>query len=587
MGLPLILLYLVIPTLLAQDCGIAPISTRIVGGMDASPGTWPWQVSIHYESQHICGGTLINREWVLSAAHCIVSTNTSEWTVYLGRNGQNTTNPHEVSRSVREIIVHPFYDNMMIDNDVALIKLSNPVDFTNYIRPVCLASPGSVFNTDTTCWATGWGNVAYNDSLPPPYILQEVQVPVVGNKQCMCQYENGYITPQKICAGEAGRGICMGDSGGPLQCQQNSVWVQAGISSFGVSCGGGDYPEVYTRVSEFQAWITQHIDESTIGFVTFKSTGFDADDYFIYCGIAPNNTQIAGGMNASAGTWPWQVSLYLGSNHTCGGTLINREWVLSAAHCMISPNTSEWTVYLGRNIQNTTNLPEVNRTVQQIIVHPFYNSTMMDNDVVLIKLSNPVNFTNDIRPICLASAGSVFNTDTTCWATGWGNATTNYSLPTPNLLQKVQVPVVGNKQCSCQRGNNCSTPPPPGTWPWLVGINHLGQHACGGSLINHDWVLSVASCFVSNNTSEWTVNLGQIGQNTTNLPEVTRSVQKIIVHPFYDNNMHDNDVALIKLSNPVDFNNTIRPVCLAAPGSVFSTDTTCLSIGLGNITMNG
>ncbi|KAK2877018.1 hypothetical protein Q8A67_021114 [Cirrhinus molitorella] len=267
----------------ATDCGVAPLNTRVVGGADAPAGNWPWQVSVHHNSRHICGGTLIHSQWVMTAAHCIISTNVNSWTLYLGRQTQilSAANPNEVRVGIQSITVHPKYNNTLFNNDISLMKLSQPVTFTQYIRPVCLASKGSVFHNATLCWATGWGNIGKNQALPSPQTLQEVEIPVVGSSQCTCQYKpigGVTITPQMICAGKADKGICQGDSGGPLQCKQGSAWVQAGITSFGTTlgCAKEGFPEVYSRVSEFQAWVTENVEGAAIGFVTFSSSGTDS-----------------------------------------------------------------------------------------------------------------------------------------------------------------------------------------------------------------------------------------------------------------------------------------------------------------------
>lgn len=267
----------------ASECGLAPLNTRIVGGSDATPGSWPWQVSLHLNNRHICGGTLLNNEWVMTAAHCIRSRDLTAWTVYLGRGSQSGSNANEVSRSLAAIITHPLYNNTLFNNDVALMHLSSSVSFSNYIRPICLASSSSAFYNATTCWATGWGNVGNSISLPSPQTLQEVAVPVVGSRQCSCQFipaSSALITSQMICAGSAGRGVCQGDSGGPLQCKQGSQWVQAGISSFGVPCATGRFPEVFARVSEFQTWVTENVAGSSVGFVSYRSSGTDSDSSF-------------------------------------------------------------------------------------------------------------------------------------------------------------------------------------------------------------------------------------------------------------------------------------------------------------------
>ncbi|RXN03468.1 trypsin I-P1-like protein [Labeo rohita] len=323
-------------------CGSAPLNTKIVGGTNASAGAWPWQVSLHQGGSHFCGGSLINSEWVLSAAHCFPSSpDPTVYTVYLGRQSQELPNPNEVSRNVSQVIVHPEYNNLPHDNDMALLRLSSPVTFTSYIQPVCLAAEGSTFNSDTM-WVTGWGD----------------------------------------------------------------------INSFGCDC------------------------------------------QLLACGSAPLNTKIVGGTNASAGAWPWQVSLHQGGSHFCGGSLINSEWVLSAAHCFpSSPDPTGYTVYLGRQSQELPNPNEVSRNVSQVIVHPEYNNLPHDNDMALLRLSSPVTFTSYIQPVCLAAEGSTFNSDT-MWVTGWGDINSFVSLPAPQILQEVDVPMVGNTKCNCLYGGS-------------------------------------------------------------------------------------------------------------------------------------
>ncbi|XP_051997240.1 trypsin-like [Xyrauchen texanus] len=255
-------------------CGLAPLNTRIVGGVNAPEGTWPWQVSLHSSTYggHFCGGSLINSEWVLTAAHCMPGISVSTLRVYLGRRTQQGVNTHETSRNVRTIIKHPSYNSNTYNNDITLLRLSSPVTFTDYIRPVCLAAQTSVFAAGTSSWITGWGDVTAGVSLPAPGILQETVVTVVDSSKCNNLLGAGSVTNNMICAGllQGGKDTCQGDSGGPMVSQQCSVWVQSGITSWGYGCADPNSPGVYTRVSQYQSWITTTIGQNRVGFVTFR-----------------------------------------------------------------------------------------------------------------------------------------------------------------------------------------------------------------------------------------------------------------------------------------------------------------------------
>ncbi|KAK5905893.1 hypothetical protein CgunFtcFv8_001808 [Champsocephalus gunnari] len=154
-----------------------------------------------------------SRVMALAAAHCIISDIPSSYTLYFGRETQSGPNVHEVERTLSQIIVHPDYNNTLFNNDIALMKLSSAVSFNDYIRPVCLASNSSQFHNSTSCWGTGWGRLGKDEDLPSAYSLQEVQVPVIGGKQCGCIYRSEInITNEMICAGQENKGTCQGDS---------------------------------------------------------------------------------------------------------------------------------------------------------------------------------------------------------------------------------------------------------------------------------------------------------------------------------------------------------------------------------------
>ncbi|XP_073670118.1 polyserase-2-like [Paramisgurnus dabryanus] len=443
-------------------CGRPTLSTKIVGGQSATAGAWPWQVSLH-STYHFCGGSLINNEWVLTAAHCFSSTSTASLTVLLGLQTQSGLNPNSVSRTVSQIIKHPNYDSNTNDNDITLLHLSSPVVFTDYIKPVCLPSNDSTFYNGTSSWVTGWGNIGYGVSLPSPQTLQEVNVPVIGNRKCKCLYsEKETITNNMICAGlmQGGKDSCQGDSGGPMVSKQGSVWIQSGIVSFGEQCALANYPGVYTRVSQYQSWINQHITTNQPGFITFTSSGTDSDLSVscasvpaitstapVVCGMANLNTLVGGDNSlASSGTWPWMASLQFNGSHVCGGTMVAEQFVMTTASCFSrSTNASLWTVILGRLNQNGSNPNEVSVQVANITI-----SNLTGDNIAVVQLASAPKLSNYIQPICVDLGGTSFNVNATCWTAGWGSGSATQT------LQQIQTTVV-NCGNSSSNSSICTT----------------------------------------------------------------------------------------------------------------------------------
>ncbi|CAK9290222.1 unnamed protein product [Gordionus sp. m RMFG-2023] len=238
----------------APDC--SKISQSIFGGQESNPLSWPWQVALTYYGQPFCGGSLINRDTVLTAAHCTVNISSEDVVIYLGSN--NFKDPNIVKIPAKSVIKHPNYYATTVKNDISIIKLERKVDYGDAIKPICLPSAEERVKDGYGCYVTGWGDTK-NLSLPMFNRLREVCLNVVNKAKC--QNVMGIVDDNMICAGvsDGRKDSCQGDSGGPMACKIGTNWKLTGIVSWGVGCGEPGFPGVYTDVGKFLEWIQSNI----------------------------------------------------------------------------------------------------------------------------------------------------------------------------------------------------------------------------------------------------------------------------------------------------------------------------------------
>ncbi|XP_026536822.1 transmembrane protease serine 13-like [Notechis scutatus] len=252
------------PSAVLENCG-QRISGRIVGGTEASASKWPWQVSLQYGSAHICGGTIIDAQWVLTAAHCFFMNSVKildEWKVYAGVSDLKQTREGIL---VSEVIINANYSDDHDDYDIALMKLAQPLVLSAQVRPACLPMSGQRFLPGRGCFITGFGKISENEENTSPK-LREAEVKIIDYRLCNSRnvYE-GFLTPRMMCAGflQGGKDSCQGDSGGPLVCQDSNRWYLAGVTSWGTGCGQRNKPGVYSQVSKFLGWIYSQMESQT------------------------------------------------------------------------------------------------------------------------------------------------------------------------------------------------------------------------------------------------------------------------------------------------------------------------------------
>nr|XP_060506387.1 chymotrypsin-like protease CTRL-1 isoform X2 [Panthera onca] len=277
-------------------CRIAVASTFAVVPSSASPG-WsllPIAKSCEYSHSAPLPSSPVSFPWMpffccsaLPAAaqphsHC----SPGRHFVVLGEYDRSSNAEPLQVLSISKAITHPFWNPTTLNNDLTLLKLASPAQYTKRITPVCLASPNEALPAGLTCVTTGWGRLSGVGNVTPAR-LQQVALPLVTVSQCR-QYWGSRITDSMICAGGSGASSCQvsnstlsyplavlwhpliaeltsplsfpqGDSGGPLVCQKGNTWVLIGVVSWGTSNCNVHKPAIYTRVSKFSTWINQII----------------------------------------------------------------------------------------------------------------------------------------------------------------------------------------------------------------------------------------------------------------------------------------------------------------------------------------
>ena len=417
---------------------------RIVGGIDAVANTWPWIVRLMFQtdamvtansnSYYSCGGTIIDENWILTAAHCCTDdssgsvVNMKKVIMKFGEHQTTVADNGEFEAIIDDLTnymhVHEDYtstaDGSGTNYDVCLINIPNGQNnmgdglftvaanagYSSSVARVCMPSTAAVHGD--ACWVAGWG--ATSSGGAGSDILQSVGVNIMSNDYCLANSTSDLSTLQadEVCAGapdtngnnliDGGVDSCQGDSGGPLICDVDGAAVLTGIVSWGSGCAAEGKPGVYGRVHSYISWIesktsltlptssdasssgtgstdgTESTDGTgdTAGTGDTGSTGDDStsDDNttsefetltnkiatgLTTCDAHSSVTQrsngsnrIVGGEAAVTNSWPWIVRLilYFGAGTasesigSCGGTIIDENWILTAAHCCTSEGTS-------------------------------------------------------------------------------------------------------------------------------------------------------------------------------------------------------------------------------------------------------
>ncbi|XP_035454806.2 vitellin-degrading protease-like [Spodoptera frugiperda] len=226
---------------------------KIVGGESIEITDAPYQVSLVRRGRHSCGGTIVAKDIIVTAAHCVMGSLANEFQI---RAGSSYSEKGGQLYPVGEILWHPSFDYGKMDSDIAILWLPKPLVFSDKIRPVQLMGRGEEIKDGDDTIVTGWGNLYEIGGTPST--LQRVTVQKINDAICNDAYKPLYaITNHMLCAGAPGGGkdACQGDSGGPL-VHNNKL---AGVVSWGLGCARPEYPGVYSKVSALRSWLDDNI----------------------------------------------------------------------------------------------------------------------------------------------------------------------------------------------------------------------------------------------------------------------------------------------------------------------------------------
>ncbi len=228
----------------------ARVESKIVGGVEAGQGEFPFIVSLQNGS-HFCGGSLIKKNWVLTAGHC-ANESDAPARIVIGLQDQRDQSKAEVF-TAEKVIRNPGYDYGKTDYDFTLIKLSGDSKY----EPIALNSDDFKDSSEVMFTTAGWG-VTHEGDWDLPDLLQKVDVPFVNNTKCAAAYPD-QITDRMICAGydQGGKDSCQGDSGGPLLMKKDGKNVLVGVVSWGEGCARSNKYGVYSKVSSVLQWINE------------------------------------------------------------------------------------------------------------------------------------------------------------------------------------------------------------------------------------------------------------------------------------------------------------------------------------------
>ncbi|XP_041798251.1 uncharacterized protein LOC121610282 [Chelmon rostratus] len=459
---------------------------RIIGGREAPENTIPWQVLLSIDGQR-AGGMVIADRWIMTAAHVLKhdgSTAANEAVrIYMGLTDVKTLYNSPVSAA--SVHIHPEYNNpnlLDFNNDIALIKLQDPITFNSSVMPICLPAEGATYTTGmmgclclsaSECWQlasteTVMHGKVQSPQYPQPYLpnlQKEWDLCVPEGYQIELSLTHLDIKPSMGCYQDSLTYIIsveprfavtlnftdnfhiesVDTQQGP-KCLHH--WLQVTIPDREPMklCGGKSPGLIATNSSTVR--LDYHTDDEGL------SLGWRLDYSTNVCGqptkLISTYQRIIGGREAPENTIPWQVLVNI-AGIRAGGTVIADRWIMTAAHDLTQNrkliSKERVRVYMGHtDVKTLYNSPVLAASIH---IHPEYNNPNglnFNNDIALIKLQDPITFNSSVMPICLPAEGATYITGIMGLMSGFGIMEI-YPPRTATKLKYVHLPVVDQETC--------------------------------------------------------------------------------------------------------------------------------------------
>ncbi|KAJ0173272.1 hypothetical protein K1T71_011448 [Dendrolimus kikuchii] len=274
-----------------HQCGQVRLNANplVVNGSPTLAGQWPWQIALYQtqtvDNKYICGGTLVTRRHVITAAHCVTRRSSKRvvdpntLTIYLGKHNLRTSVDGVQIKFVQSILIHPQYNESNFAKDLAILELKEPVTYSDWVQPACLWPENKIDLRNVIAQkgsVVGWG---FDDSGVATEELNLVEMPVVNTETCIRSYSEFFVrftSNYTYCAGyrdgnvqertgqKKRTSVCNGDSGGGMVFKMGNSWYLRGLVSLSVArqnefrCDPTHYV-IFTDIAKFLPWITENV----------------------------------------------------------------------------------------------------------------------------------------------------------------------------------------------------------------------------------------------------------------------------------------------------------------------------------------